>query len=289
MENKAVVHEEILIDRGLKDMDVLDLRLSVFRYGPERTSSVTCAIYVNGKEFREIVEESPDIGSYGGFVNIRAGELYDAIKEPTDDLGEAIYGCGCGIIDCNPLYTRIRINGSHVIWDRFDPDIVSEEGSPIWSLGAYVFDKDQYYKEVEKLRRWDKESDLYYNFCYMLQSSKQEEIEEYLASSVSTNAVYNSKNIYDCGKNFSNDFYMDQGNVVNAHLHVMPVSCVIKGGYEFLLDKLDNLVILSSSKDYKTIYGIYFLDFNRDKLAKVNYVTDFSIFDFDNIKEPVLY
>lgn len=290
---KRLVHEVCKIKNGDRKADVLRLEQSIIKYGPDTSTSVTCAIYVNDVELKNTLQNCPTCSDMrGGFADIYLGELYDNIKGPTDDYGETIYGCGCGISDCNPLYVRIREYNGYVIWDRFEHNCVGDNAGPHWELGALIFEKEQYYSEVKKLKSWVDEIGSYYTFKVMLgnwtSTSRDEvKVQEYLNTSIADNARYCSHLLPIYGKTFQQVFLLDKEFVKNKYLHVVPLSLIIKDQYSFLLQNLNGYVILKSDMEYQRVEGVYYLTFKDGLLSRVNYLNDCSIFNFTEFMKEV--
>ena len=57
---------------------------------------------------------------------------------------------GCGGADCSAIYISVEVGEDTVTWKNF---VLPNNHSPK-TFGEFVFDREQYFSEVDKLRRW---------------------------------------------------------------------------------------------------------------------------------------
>lgn len=137
--------------------DIIEFRLTGYRYGPDTFPTPTVEIYINGEKFRNKVcsverpfakaEGNPGIA---GHATITPRELYESLHEDYKSFENvSIFGCGCGIIDCWPLNVTVDVGEKTVIWYGFS--MYHRENWDYSKLGRYLFDKQQYFQEVDKL------------------------------------------------------------------------------------------------------------------------------------------
>jgi hypothetical protein len=123
----------------------------------DSTTDYEVNFYIDGRSFIEMVKEfeSP-------FADDLAGQYRISVYEGTKDvllgrLGE--YGeendktelliCTCGCSGCWPLATRIRIEENRALWDRFEQP--HRKNWDYSGFGPFVFDLDEYNREIQKL------------------------------------------------------------------------------------------------------------------------------------------
>lgn len=159
--------------------DVLEFRLTGYRYGPECFPMAAVEIYINGENLREKVckQELPFAEQEGnpgiaGHAPITPRELYQSLH---DDYAEeecvSILGCGCGVVDCWPLDVAIEVGKNVVTWYGFN--MYHRKNWDYSSLGSYVFDKQQYWSEVDKLLELEEQGRiLFANFAVFFDAEK---------------------------------------------------------------------------------------------------------------------
>lgn len=159
--------------------DVLEFRLTGYRYGPECFPTAAVEIYINGENFREKVckQELPFAEQEGnpriaGHAPITPRELYQSLH---DDYAEeecvSILGCCCGVVDCWPLDVAIEVGKNVVTWYGFN--MYHRKNWDYSSLGSLVFDKQQYWSEVDKLLALEEQGRiLFENFAVSFDAEK---------------------------------------------------------------------------------------------------------------------
>lgn len=121
-------------------MDTIEFRLSAFRYNGNKIPTAVADIYVNGQPLFEkfFMENAP----------IPVAELHENLSAKYKDEAVQIFGCGCGATLCCPVFVTVRVGADTVVWT----DFLYEDDTK--SVGEFVFDKTQYFREVDKLKRW---------------------------------------------------------------------------------------------------------------------------------------
>ena len=159
--------------------DVLEFRLTGYRYGPESFPMAAVEIYINGEKLREKVckQELPFAEQEGnpgiaGHAPITPRELYQSLH---DDYAEeecvSILGCCCGVVDCWPLDVAIEVGKNVVTWYGFN--MYHRKNWDYSSLGSFVFDKQQYWSEVDKLLEFEEQGRiLFENFAVSFDAEK---------------------------------------------------------------------------------------------------------------------
>ena len=152
--------------------DVLELRLTGYRYGPDSFPMAAVEIYINGENFREKVckqelpfakrEGNPEIA---GHAPITPMDLYQSLHNAyAEEECVSIFGCGCGVIDCWPLDVAIEVGKNVVTWYGFN--MYHRKKWDYSDLGNFVFCKQQYWSEVDKLLELEEQGKiLFENFA----------------------------------------------------------------------------------------------------------------------------
>ena len=135
-------------------MDKIEFRYRKFSYGMDDYAIPAVEIFINGRDFMECVAafEREVCGKEQGHAPLTPRELYEGLHEDYKEDSVYIYGCTCGCPDCCPFYVEIHIVGDTVVWHDFEMDFY--ENRDCVPLGPFVFDKRQYFAEVDKLRLW---------------------------------------------------------------------------------------------------------------------------------------
>jgi hypothetical protein len=110
--------------------------------------------YIDERSFIEMVKEFelPFADNLAGRYSINIYRTEDFLLGRCPDFeGDkiALLACICGDSGCWPLATRVRVEGNRVIWDRFE-----QPHRKRWDysgFGPFVFDFDEYKKEIQKV------------------------------------------------------------------------------------------------------------------------------------------
>ena len=141
-------------------MDTIEFKLNHFRYGPYNYDLPVVDIFINHQDFLPVVEKYEN----NTHAQILPEELYKNLTEYYKEDPVYVFGCGCSVPECSPVEVNIDIGEKIVMWYDFTfgsmENIVDREGK----LGRFVFDKAQYFQEVEKLKDWisDDTLDIWY-------------------------------------------------------------------------------------------------------------------------------
>ena len=139
------------------EKDIIEFRLTSYCYGPDIFPTLTVEIYINGENFRDKVRdvERPFAEAEGnpgiaGHATITPRELYESLHNDYLEFDSvSIFGCDCGVIDCWPLDVAVDVGIKTVTWYGFN--MYHREKWDYTELGKFVFDKQQYFREVDKL------------------------------------------------------------------------------------------------------------------------------------------
>lgn len=138
-------------------MDTIEFRLTYFEYGADNYSSSAVDIFINGEDLLPRIHDFEDsVGCGGGHAPIWIGELYKSLSEDYKTDSVAIYGCGCGVTDCSAIYITVEVGEKTVTWKNFILPDENLRGEIIYPrrFGEFVFDKEQYFREIHKLKQW---------------------------------------------------------------------------------------------------------------------------------------
>lgn len=137
--------------------DTIEFRLTGYCYGPDKLPTPAVEIFINGENFRSKVRavELPFAKAEGnpgvaGHAAITPRELYESLHDDYLEFDSvSIFGCGCGVIECWPLDVAVDVGTKTVAWYGFN--MYHRKDWDYSELGKYVFDKQQYFQEVDKL------------------------------------------------------------------------------------------------------------------------------------------
>ena len=140
--------------------DTIEFKLAGHRYGSSVFPVGTVEIYINNENFRQKIrdlelpfaeaEGSPMIAGHSAIKPI---ELYNSLHDAYLDAESVpIFGN----IDCWPLKVSIDINDDVVIWNGFNMN--QREEWDYSELVRFIFDKNQYFQEIDKLLLLEKQS-----------------------------------------------------------------------------------------------------------------------------------
>jgi len=170
------------------EKDLIEFRLTSYCYGPDIFPTLTVEIYINGENFRDKVRdvERPFAEAEGnpgiaGHATITPRELYESLHNDYLEFDSvSIFGCSCGVIDCWPLDVVVDVGTKTVTWYGFN--MYHREKWDYADLGKIVFDKQQYFREVDKLLIFEKQGlDIYKNFQVAFEPQKYGWIKMYMS------------------------------------------------------------------------------------------------------------
>lgn len=167
-------------------MNTIEFKLTKIKYGIDEVESDAVDIFVNGKNFlKEIQAYEKYHNINGGHVPITPYEIHQSLAEDYLTESVPVFGCGCGFVDCCPVYISVNVDDNFVTWDNFQfPDEmfkikdrprqkfrkrtfykaqyfsknsnenVGFKDKPYKKFRKLTFYKAQYFSEVEKLKHW---------------------------------------------------------------------------------------------------------------------------------------
>ena len=135
-------------------MDKIEFNPTKIEYGADGFESDAADIFINGKNFLDAIHAYEKVHNInGGHVPITTYELYQSLAKDYLKNSVPIYGCGCGVIDCSPVYVKISVDDEIVTWDNFKfPQAFADKFCP--KFEKQTFDKKQYFDEIDKLKHW---------------------------------------------------------------------------------------------------------------------------------------
>ena len=156
---------------GLNGKDIIEFRLTGYSYGADEIPTATVEIYINNENFRNKVNAAEHIFAEAegnpqmpGHAPITPEELYAALYTQYKMLDSvSIFGCGCGVVECWPFDVSVDVGEKTVTWHSFKS--YHRKSWDFSMLGKFVFDKQQYFYEVEKLLDFEKQAqEIYKSF-----------------------------------------------------------------------------------------------------------------------------
>mgnify|MGYP000993394877 FL=1 len=145
-------------------MDTISFRYTRWEYGADTYPLPAVEIFINGADFMEEIHEAEHIvcGEERGHAPLTPEELYDSLTEDYKEDNALIYGCTCGVAECDPVYVQIAVDGETVIWRDFTSRCCNPE-NPL-PLRAFVFDRAAYFAATKRLRLWMSRDPLLFSY-----------------------------------------------------------------------------------------------------------------------------
>ena len=122
-------------------MDAIEFRLSGLKLYGNEISPTVADIYINGLPLWE--------NFFKEHASIPVAELYENLSAKYKSGSVKILGCGGA--DCSAIYISVEVGADTVTWKN---SVLTNNHSPK-TFGEFVFDREQYFSEVDKLRRWN--------------------------------------------------------------------------------------------------------------------------------------
>ena len=93
-------------------MDTISFRYTRWEYGADTYPLPAVEIFINGADFMEEIHEAERIvcGEERGHAPLTPEELYDSLTENYKEGNALIYGCTCGVAECDPVYVQIAVD-----------------------------------------------------------------------------------------------------------------------------------------------------------------------------------
>ena len=145
-------------------MDTISFRYTRWEYGADTHPLPAVEIFINGADFMEEIHEAERVvcGEERGHAPLTPEELYDSLTEDYEEDNALIYGCTCGVAECDPVYVQIAVDGETVIWRDFTSRCCNPE-NPL-PLGTFVFDRAAYFAATKRLRLWMSRDPLLFSY-----------------------------------------------------------------------------------------------------------------------------
>ena len=120
----------------------ISFKLSAETFGPDTEPTDVAGIYIDGENLCDII-------SCG--LPLWPSELYMSLMRSCflKDESVNIFVCGCGCVGCGDTEVHIDETEHFVIWYDFIKDLKHIEPDTI-----FVFEREQYYTEVDKILKW---------------------------------------------------------------------------------------------------------------------------------------
>lgn len=140
-------------------MDKIEFRKTKIEYGVDGDKNDAVNIFVNGRNLLDDIHRyEKKFHIAGGHTPITTYKLYENLAEDHLKQSVPIYGCGCGIIDCCPVYISVKIDDKFVIWNNFKfGNVFINDDNKFKRL---IFDREQYFAEIENLKKMTFENNL---------------------------------------------------------------------------------------------------------------------------------
>ena len=126
-------------------MDTIEFRLSASNKFGREISTAVADIFINGHPLWE--------NFFNVHASIPVAELHENLSAKYKVDSVAILGCG--VPESFPVFVTVEICADTVVWKNF----VTPQNSPK-IFDEFVFDGEQYFREVDKLKRWSETDSL---------------------------------------------------------------------------------------------------------------------------------
>ena len=148
--------------------DIIEFRLITY-YDSYAEPRPAVEIYINDENFLDKVNDLEHIlavaeghSQITGHAPIPPEELYPSLRHKNARFGKeakmddvSIFGCDCGCTECWPFNVIVSVGEKTVTWNGFY--MHHRKNWDYSELGSFVFDKQQYFQEVNKLPAFDKQ------------------------------------------------------------------------------------------------------------------------------------
>jgi hypothetical protein len=141
-------------------MDKIEFKIEKRKNGEHEYDSVK--IIINDKDLIKLLKdfETPMAKSEGseniagGYDGLTSTDLYKSLTDQGENKVR-ILECECGCDGCWPFLTRVKESHDKIIWADFEQPHRGQESNRIWdytSFGEFTFDKNEYFRQVERLK-----------------------------------------------------------------------------------------------------------------------------------------
>lgn len=122
---------------------------------PDRAYRPWLIPFIDGVDLRHLVDPRPTHAGpggvrFGGIPGLEPRQLTAYYLGRAVDLmwlgRVALLGCACAVVDCNPIYARIRVGPGEVTW----ADLVGGLGERPIPLGPFCFDRAAYQLALDR-------------------------------------------------------------------------------------------------------------------------------------------
>lgn len=158
----------------------IGFKLSAHTFGPDKEPTDVVEIYINGKNLSDIISCSLPLWPSELYTSLM--RVYSLKDEPVN-----ICVCGCGCVGCGDTEVHIDETEHFVIWYGF-----IQNYEYIDSDVLFVFEKRQYYNEVDNILRWIESERLAYYIGNVFTVWSDELRFNYLAENLSSLCVLKS-------------------------------------------------------------------------------------------------
>ena len=158
----------------------IGFKISAETFGPDTKPTDVVEIYIDGKKLSDIIRCT---------LPLWPSELYSSLMRTSflKDEPVNICVCGCGCVGCGDTEVHIDETEHFVIWydiicsyKRVNPDVL------------FIFEKKQYYTEVDKILQWNENCRLAYYIGNVFTVWSDEFRYNHLANTLSSSCVLKS-------------------------------------------------------------------------------------------------
>lgn len=174
----------------------ISFKLSTETFGCDNEPTDVVEIYIDGDNLRKKISCGLPLGP---------SELYTSLMRSffLEDEPVNVFVCGCGCVGCGDTEVHIDETERLVIWHDFIHDSKTIEFNQI-----FVFDREQYYSEVNKILEWVGDTGLVHYLGNVFTVWSDELRLRYLADNLSCSCALR----YD----FKSEIYFGREEVLNA-------------------------------------------------------------------------
>ena len=147
-------------------MDTINFLLE--KRNTHQTTSVFASIHINGVSLIDMLQKQELVFAKkentesiaGNYDWLSPQKLYTHLKHPADynldnDGKVEILDCSCGAAGCWPMKVKIIENENNILWCEFEQPFRTIDSFNHWNyddFGAFSFDKENFFSELENLK-----------------------------------------------------------------------------------------------------------------------------------------